>query len=107
MSYRIVVSSEAEADLDAITDYALEVSGVELAIQIEERLLKVVESLAEHPERGRVVPVLQRHGVTAFRELIAAPWRVMYRITGKQIRIVAIIDGRRDAADLLWERMRR
>jgi plasmid stabilization system protein ParE len=107
MKYRVVVSAEAESDLDAITDYIAESSGVDPAVEIEERLLVAVESLAEDPERGRVVPALQRQGVTAYRELIDAPWRVMYRVVGKQVRVVAIVDGRRDAADLLWERLRR
>ncbi|MGI8905372.1 MAG: type II toxin-antitoxin system RelE/ParE family toxin [Candidatus Sumerlaeaceae bacterium] len=44
-------------------------------------------------------------GVLSYRELVVSPWRVIYRITEQHVLVVAIIDGRRNVPDLLYERL--
>lgn len=63
--------------------------------------------LAIAPQRGRVVPELDRHGIRDYRELICSVWRVVYRITPEAVQIVFVIDSRRDVEDELLRRLTR
>ena len=64
-------------------------------------------SLQFYPERGRIVPELSKHGINSFRELIVAPWRIVYKIDGCIVYIEMAADGRRDLEDLLFRRILR
>jgi toxin ParE1/3/4 len=65
------------------------------------------ESLARVPLRGRVVPELSWFGIRTYRELVVGPHRIAYRIVSKHVQVLAVLDGRRDLADLLLERLTR
>lgn len=62
-------------------------------------------SLQYSPERGRIVPELAKHGINSFRELIVAPWRIIYKIRDCVVYIEVVADGRRDFEDLLFRRI--
>jgi plasmid stabilization system protein ParE len=57
------------------------------------------------PGRGRIVPELLMHGMSRYREIVIAPWRVIYRIEGKKGYVVSVIDGRRNVEDILLARL--
>jgi plasmid stabilization system protein ParE len=57
-----------------------------------ERLLAEVETLADLPRRGRVVPELDRPEV---RELLFGNYRVIYRIEEDELVILTVRHGRR------------
>ena len=59
------------------------------------------------PRRGRIVPELAEHGIRSYRELIAAPWRIVYRIEGDKAWALAVLDARRSLEDLLLDRFLR
>ena len=58
---------------------------------VGERLIGEVLSclgrLTEYPESGRIVP---EFGVTHLREIIMPPFRVVYRLDKKQVRVVRV-----------------
>jgi toxin ParE1/3/4 len=62
-------------------------------------------ALSTTPERGRKVPELAALDAHHYRELIERPWRILYRIEGDRVLVVAVLDGRRDLASLLIERL--
>jgi len=62
------------------------------AVRWLDRLLDAVATLAEFPDRGRAVPELQRPDI---RELIVAPYRVMYRRDAKRVVVLTVRHGRR------------
>jgi plasmid stabilization system protein ParE len=74
------------------------------ADQLFDKLKARTNSLERLPDRGRVVPELQALGVRFLRELVIAPYRVLYRIEGGNVNIVAVFDGRRNLEDILLER---
>lgn len=59
------------------------------------------------PELGRVVPELRKIGVLNYLEILHKPWRLVYKIQGHEVWIMAVLDGRRDLSDLLFERLAR
>jgi toxin ParE1/3/4 len=56
------------------------------------------------PERGRIVPELREQGIILYREIILAPWRVIYRIVGQTVYVLAVLDARRNLEDILLDR---
>ncbi len=104
MSARFVVRWTPEAETDALTivEYFNDRINAEKVItQFGEK----ADSLQTLPERGRVVPELRKIGVLAYLELIHKPWRMIYTIRGKEVWIMAVVDSRRQLADLLFERL--
>jgi len=59
------------------------------------------------PNRGRVVPELEKQGVFLYREVVITPWRIVYRLSGKAIIVFAVIDSRMNVGDILFNRIYR
>lgn len=102
--YGVLWTDAARRDLDAIVDYISEDS-VENALSVLERLEARAGALGTTPERGRKVPELAALDVHHYRELIERPWRILYRVEGHRVLVVGVLDGRRDLASLLIERL--
>ena len=64
-------------------------------------------SLETVPRRGRVVPELARFGMQTWHELLVKPYRIVYRVSGDTVTVLALFDGRRDLEDVLLERLLR
>ena len=94
----------ATLDLEAIVNYIAE-DDIATALSILSRLEQTAVGLIRMPRRGRVVPELADYGIQIYRELVSSPWRIIYRITGKRVKVLAVLDGRRDLEDLLLERL--
>ena len=75
------------------------------ARRVLDRLRMRAASLEVSPARGRIVPELQRAGVTGWREALASPYRIVYRIADRRVHVVGVFDGRRDLEDLLLLRL--
>lgn len=94
---------EAERDLDAIVDF-IALEHPLNASRVLERLLKRAASLESQPLRGRRVPELLALGEDRYRELIEAPWRILYRVNAAQVFVIAVVDSRRDLQSWLAQR---
>ena len=102
-SYEIVWADSAENDLKEIIDY-IAIDSPAKALETFSKIGKKASSLYTMPERCRIVPELKDQGITQYRELIVAPWRIMFRITKMKIYILSVIDSRRNIEDILLER---
>lgn len=103
-TYRIVWAPIALEDLEGILDYLTDHTSPETAERVGTKLLRRIEKLSQHPQRCRVVPELRDVGVADYRELIERPYRVFFRVSGKRVAIVGVLDGRRDLHELLLAR---
>ncbi|TAL23853.1 MAG: type II toxin-antitoxin system RelE/ParE family toxin [Nitrospirae bacterium] len=101
--YSVRWADTAERDLEAIIDFISEDSPA-TAIEILEKLRDAASGLNASPERGRVVPELKEHGIIIYRELIVAPWRIIYRIYDQTVYVLAVFDSRRNPEDILLDR---
>jgi len=79
--------------------------------QGSERMLRRIEdraaTLESSPAHGRMVPELARFQMRTWRELVVRPYRLVYRIEGDTVTVLAVFDARRDLEDLLLERLLR
>jgi toxin ParE1/3/4 len=93
---------EAERDVSTIVEWFGDpLNSLKVIGQLEEQ----ANGLSRLPERGRVVPELRAIGILKFHEIIHKPWRIMYSIIGREVWIMAVLDGRRNLRDLLYERL--
>lgn len=51
-----------------------------------------VQRLTEFPQSGRIVPERLAQG---YREVIVAPYRIVYSVVGTDVRILRVWHGRR------------
>ncbi|MBA3699735.1 MAG: type II toxin-antitoxin system RelE/ParE family toxin [Planctomycetes bacterium] len=104
--WSLVYGDGAMDDILGITTYIAHDSTIN-ADKVMPRLEHRIATLTTMPERGRVVPELQWHGITTVREIFEKPWRILYQLRAKQVVIVAVYDGRRQFNDVLLERFLR
>lgn len=105
MRYEVLITEGAERDLDEIYDHIAEFDSPEKADYVLNRLLEVAERLATFPARGPHPKELQALGVREYRQTFFKPYRLIYRVIGKQVFIHLIADGRRDLQSLLSRRL--
>jgi len=102
--YKVEWASLAESDLKQILD-RIAVESPDNALQILKKIRQKASSLFAFPERGRIVPELQGQGIHIYRELIIAPWRVVYRISDRTVLVLSVIDSRQNVEDILLDRL--
>lgn len=105
MSYRVLLTRSAERDLEEIYDYIAERDTQGNADHVLHKLMEVAEILATFPERGSYPKELLLLGIREYRQAHFKPYRLIYRVTGKQVFIYMIADGGRDMQTLLSRRM--
>jgi plasmid stabilization system protein ParE len=104
--FRVQWAEAAARDLEELVSFIAMDSRVEadrVLSRIEARAAALESSLG----RGRLVPELARLGMRTWREIVARPYRLIYRIEGDTVNVLAVFDGRRDLEDLLFERLLR
>jgi len=101
--FTVIWSQIAERDFLAIIEYIANDSPSR-AYEIFKEVKRRASGLRSFPERGRVVPELQEQGITQYHELIIGPWRLIYRISEKQVYVLSMFDSRRSVEDILLRR---
>ena len=107
MKYRVRLVAEAEEDLLRIVTYIGVNDSVESAEHVLDGIERAMTALETLPERGHLPPELERIAVRGFREVHFKPYRIIYEISGRDVLIHAVLDGRRDMTSLLERRMTR
>ena len=102
-NYTVKWTATAGQDLDAIIGFIAE-DRFEEAMRILEKIRKKSANLNTLPERGRIVPELKEQGIILYREIVLSPWRMIYRIAGQTVYVLAVFDARRNLEDILFER---
>jgi toxin ParE1/3/4 len=105
MRFQVLLTDDAERDLEDIYTYIAEHDCRQNADSVLDRLLEVTDSLATSPERGLVPRELAALGIQEYRQVFFAPYRVIYRHFDQQVIIYVIADGRRDMQSLLARRI--
>lgn len=102
----VEVSPFAQDDFNEIIEYYSSYSQdyVETTIsKFEENVM----SLQQHPKSGRIIPELERQGITQYRELIQGYYRIVYKISKDKVVILTVIDGRKNFEEIIIEKLSR
>jgi plasmid stabilization system protein ParE len=103
-TFEVVWAESAQSDLRRIIEYIARDNPIH-ARNIFHKIQRKTSHLYHFPMRGRIIPELHEQGVMLYREVVIPPWRVMYRISGQSVFVVAVVDSRRNIEDLLLERL--
>ncbi len=102
--YDVVWANIANMDLVEIIQY-IRTDNPLAATDNLNKIKAKVSDLTLFPEKGRIVPELKQQGILQYRELIIAPWRVIYRLSDRYVYILAVIDARRNIEEVLLDRL--
>jgi plasmid stabilization system protein ParE len=84
---RISFAESALGDLAGIQAWYGEEGVPEIGDRFVSEIFERVQTLAEHPDIGRIVP---EFGQPFLRELIHPPFRIVYRREPRRVRIVRV-----------------
>lgn len=101
----VLLTRGAERDLEALHRHLAEFDSPASADRLLDRLMTVVHSLEQSPERGSHPKQLLALGIKAYRQVLLKPWRLIYRVDRGVVYVVLIVDGRRDLQSVLAERL--
>lgn len=80
-------AAPAEQDFDGLLSY-IAFENSEAAHKLYAKVMEAIEHAAAFPEIGRVIPELGQ----TYRELLSVrPFRVIYRIVGKELRVIGVM----------------
>ena len=105
MVFAVLLTHDAARDLDEIYDYIAFHDSSQKADYVLEQIEEEFSSLSEFPERGAHPKELLALGIREYREIFFKPYRIIYRIMGKNVYVLLIVDGRRDMQALLQRRL--
>ena len=105
-SKKIIVewSESASFDLKSIIMHSA-ASSLKNAKDTLVRIKKECQILDKFPDLGKIPVELEYLQINGFRELVVSPWRIFYRKEEYRVKVLAVVDSRRDLDDALWTRM--
>ncbi len=91
MGYKVVWSSKAIDDVDAIASYIARDS-VSYAAAVVHRIINVTKNLIHNPLQGEIV---EEFGNENYQQDHAYSYRVLYHVKGNLVTVAAVIHGKR------------
>lgn len=101
---KVLWARSARRDLESLVSYLADRSP-QAALSTLEQLESRAKALATLADRGRVVPELARLHLQHYRDLVVAPYRLVYRIRGSHVLVLVLFDARRNLEDVLLDRL--
>ena len=101
----VLLTDDAAHDLGDLYDYIARHDAPEKADYVLDQIEKTFASLSASPERGTYPQELLVLGIREYREIFFKPYRIVYRVVGKDVYVLLIVDGRRDMQTLLQQRL--
>ncbi len=103
-TYKLQWTTNAKNDLLDIVAY-IKKDSPSIANEIYQKIRKKAHSSNFFPLKGRVIPELQKEGITLYRELISSPWRIIYKVGNDIVYIMAILDSRQNVEEVLLQKL--
>ncbi|MEA1917115.1 MAG: type II toxin-antitoxin system RelE/ParE family toxin [Campylobacterota bacterium] len=103
-TYKLQWTTNAKDDLLNIVSY-IKKDSPNIANDTYLKIRAKAKSSNFFPLKGRVVPELQKEGITLYREVITSPWRIIYKIGNDTVYIMAILDSRQNLEELLLQKL--
>lgn len=96
MAYKIRWSPRAASNLEDICTYIAKDSEYYASL-FAKKIFSIIKDIPQFPKAGRIVPEYKNENI---REKIYDNYRIVYRITGEFIEIVAICHGARQLENI-------
>ena len=105
MAFSVLLTDNAARDLEELHGYIARHDAPRKADYVLKRIEKAFSGLCESPHRGPHPQELLALGIREYREVFFKPYRIIYRVIGKKVYVLLIIDGRRDMQTILQRRL--
>ncbi|MCH9646016.1 MAG: type II toxin-antitoxin system RelE/ParE family toxin [Proteobacteria bacterium] len=103
-NFKVLWAKSAKNDLEEIIEY-IKIDDIDAAKNIFLAIKSECNELYYFPEKFRVVPELHKINILQYREVIYKRWRVVYKIVGKKVYILFVVDTSRNVEDVLLQRL--
>lgn len=101
----VLLTQGAEQEIQSIHDYITESDGPLRADHVLDGLLAATDKLTVMPERGSYPKELLTLGIKEYRQVFFKPYRIIYRVIGRDVVVYVVADGRGDMQSLLARRL--
>ncbi len=88
----VSIAKSALHDLETVRAWYVEEGVPDVGVRLLAEVLQRIQSLADHPDLGRVVPEFDQ---PFLRELLQPPFRIVYRRDPQRVRIVRVFRSER------------
>ena len=105
MPFLVQLTDDAARDLEEIYDYIERHDSPGRADHVLTRIEAAFANLSEHPQHGNHPKELLDMGLREYREVFFKPYRIIYRVTGNNVFVLMVADGRRNMQALLEQRL--
>ena len=105
MPLAVFLTDDAARDLAELYDFIALHDAPQRANYVLEQVENAFSRLSKFPERGAHPKELMALGILEYREIFFKPYRIIYRVIGKNVYVLLIADGRRDMQTLLQRRL--
>jgi len=101
LTMRIIFTPEALNDIENIKNYLLDEYGPQTAVKNIKKVLKSIRSLEQFPLQGS--GVWEKYGIESdYRYIYTTRNYVFYRVSSDSVRVIRILDVRRDFLSILF-----
>jgi plasmid stabilization system protein ParE len=105
-TFKVYWVKEAMADLYEIIEY-ISKDKIQASKILYQQIKYKCLTLKQDPNKYRMVPELLDMGIKTYREIIHKSYRIIYKVTEKEVYVIAVIDGRRDLESFILNRILR
>ena len=105
MKVRVVWSEDAGNELTRIISYIKKDSGKINAENIFKKIIGKINDASENTEGRRIAPLLKEFGIMDIHQINVNPWLIYYRAENNVMKIISIIDMRRNLEEILYQKI--
>jgi toxin ParE1/3/4 len=107
VSFSVQFTHDARADLADLKEYVVQHRSMQAWRAELDHIKHAVTILQAHPNAGAVCPDLAALGITAYRQVLASHYRIVYEVddAARRIFVHIVCEQRRDLHALLMRRM--
>jgi len=98
------ITESAENDLDDLIMFIAQ-NNPQNAMRIMDRIKARIKTLENFPQKGAYVPELLAKNIKDYKQITEPPWKIVYKIDGKFVNILTIVDSRRNLQDILVKKL--
>jgi toxin ParE1/3/4 len=105
MKHEIIWSKDAGDELIEIISYIKYNTGKITAERIYSKIINEIKRVSGNAAGRRVAPLLKKFGINNIHQLNINPWIIFYKVEYYKMKIISIIDGRRNLEEILYKKM--
>jgi len=105
MKPQIIWSEDAGNELLEIISFIKRNSGKINAKNIYKKITDKVNDASSNAGGRRISPLLKEFGIIDIHQINVNPWAIYYRVENNTMKIISIIDMRRNLEEILYQKI--